>query len=161
MAVCGHRRHIAAAIRYIGRSSTDPEKSIKRAPLVTKKLPRILIVDDDPDNCANLSDILMDAGFETETAASGELALRKIQVDSNGDRPISLCLLDFKMPGMDGVELVEQLRNRIPGLPAIMITAYAGDDGVQRALAAGTSQVLSKPVDIETLLRMIDEAVNR
>ena len=121
---------------------------------------RILIVDDDEDNRANLADILSDIGFETETASCGDDALEIVyQNRPNGGSGFDLCLLDFKMPGMDGVELFQKIRTVIPKLPAIIITAYAGDDGVQRAQDAGTWKVLRKPVDIQALLGMIDEAV--
>ena len=63
------------------------------------------------------------------------------------------------MPRMDGAELYKKISAQNPGLRAIMITAYAGDDGVRRAEAAGTWRVLRKPVDIENLLGLIDEAV--
>ncbi len=120
---------------------------------------RILIVDDDPDNLTNLSDILSEKGYEIETACNGQIALAKIE-RAISDRRFDLCLLDFKMPGMDGVELIEQWQSRDPGLCAIMITAFAGDDGIQRALAAGTWKVLRKPVDMAQLLKMIDQAVS-
>lgn len=121
---------------------------------------RILIVDDDDDILANLSDILSDLGYETVTACDGQIALEKVAGSVATDNsPFDLCLLDFKMPGMDGVELLEKIHEENPKLRAIMITAYAGSDGVQRALAAGTWKVLRKPVDIEKLLGIIDEAV--
>ena len=121
---------------------------------------RILIVDDDVDILANLSDILSDLDYETVTASDGQIAMAKFDDGCRqGDGQFDLCLLDFKMPGMDGVELLEKIQSKNPGVRAIMITAYAGDDGVQRALAAGTWKVLRKPVDIKMLLGMIDESV--
>ncbi len=128
---------------------------------MSDKLHRILIVDDDVDILANLSDILGDIGYETVTASSGPKALEKIdETNVSGDCRFDLCLVDFKMPGMDGVELLELIRSKQPKLPAIMITAYAGDDGDRRALAAGTLEVMKKPVDIKALLGMIDEAIS-
>ncbi len=121
---------------------------------------RILIVDDDPDIVANLSDILTDIGHRTVTACNGSRALEQIKSNCNSDDcRFDLCLLDFKMPGMDGIELYEKIRQKIPSLRAIMITAYAGDDGVARALQAGTWRVIRKPVDVKVLLGMIDEAI--
>ena len=128
-----------------------------------KKTRRILIVDDDADTLANLADILSDEGYEIVTACDGEIALREVSgCDAFGEAgQFDLCLLDFKMPGMDGVELLQKIRAEHPKLRAIMITAYAGDDGVQRALAAGTYKVMRKPVDIDSLLELIDEAIPR
>jgi len=128
---------------------------------MSEKAYRILIVDDDEDILANLSDILSDLGYQTDTANCGEDAIGKVEhlcPDQEGCH-YDLCLLDFKMPGIDGVELYEKIRKLHPKLRAIMITAYAGDDGVQRAVEAGTWKVLRKPVDIELLLSMIREAV--
>ena len=127
---------------------------------MTGKLFRILIVDDDVDILANLSDILNDRGYQTETACSGQKALEKIETNDSLDGIcFDLCLLDFKMPGMDGVELLERIHSKQPTMPALMITAYAGEDGDRRARAAGTLEVMPKPVDINMLLGMIDEAI--
>ena len=126
-----------------------------------KKPCRILIVDDDADTLANLADILSDAGYEIVTACDGKIALEEVRICDSASKAgqFDLCLLDFKMPGMDGVELLEKIHAEHPKLRAIMITAYAGVDGVQRALAAGTWKVLRKPVDIDSLLELIDEAI--
>ncbi len=121
---------------------------------------RILIVDDDGDTLTNLSDILTDIGYETETASDGPSALQKIGKRAPHDRcRFDLCLLDFKMPGMDGAELLHELHASCPKLPAIMITAFAGEEGVQRAMDAGTWTVLSKPVNVPDLLSLIDDAL--
>lgn len=127
-----------------------------------EKTYRILIVDDDEDILANLADILSDLGYQTETANCGEDAIGKVEqfCPDQEDCFFDLCLLDFKMPGIDGVELYEKILEFSPKLRAIMITAYAGDDGVQRAVEAGTWKVLRKPVDIKLLLDMIKEAVS-
>ena len=128
---------------------------------MSDKSPRILIVDDDDDNLANLADILSEHGYNIETACDGEIALERIAtLGQQNDSRFNLCLLDFKMPGMNGVELLQKIHSSNPHLRAIMITAYAGEDGTQRALAAGTWRVLSKPIDIAILLSMIDEAVS-
>lgn len=120
---------------------------------------RILIVDDDQDILANLTDILSDIGYETETAESGPAAVEKMSKHcSSGNHQFDLCLLDFKLPGMDGVELLGKLRVSNPELRVIMITAHAGAEGIQRAVASGTWKVLRKPVDVKQLLRLIDEA---
>jgi len=116
---------------------------------------RILIVDDDPDIVANLCDILSDLGYQTDTASGSTQALALI--DSNC---YDVALLDFKMPGLDGASLCKEIRDRSSKTVAIMITAYAGCDGVQRAMDAGTSQVLRKPVDMSLLLPMIQQATS-
>lgn len=128
---------------------------------MSEKVYRILIVDDDQDILANLSDILSDLGYETDTATCGEDAIGKVErvCPNESECQYDLCLLDFKMPGIDGVELYQKILEFNPQLRAIMISAYAGDDGVQRAIEAGTWKVLRKPVDIEQLLGVIKDAV--
>lgn len=119
---------------------------------------RILIVDDDLDILANLSDILSELGYDIITAASGQQALEKLDESDEGQR-LDLCLLDFKIPGMDGVELLEKIHERRPDVPAIMVTAYAGEDGDRRAMEAGTWKVMRKPVDVRLLIGMIGQAI--
>jgi CheY-like chemotaxis protein len=121
---------------------------------------RILIVDDDLDILANLSDILSELGYDIITAASGQEALERLgDSDSDEVQRLDLCLLDFKMPGMDGVELLEKIHERRPEVPAIMVTAYAGEDGDRRAMEAGTWKVMRKPVDVRLLIGMIGQAI--
>jgi DNA-binding NtrC family response regulator len=125
-----------------------------------EKAKRILIVDDDHDILASLADILDDMGYETVTAIGGAKAISILDNPTSRETcNFDLCLLDFKMPEVDGVQLLKQIRLLHPKLRAIMITAYAGHDGAQRAIAAGSWKVIQKPVDIKMLLETIDEAV--
>lgn len=116
--------------------------------------PSILIVDDDRDIATNMSDILSDMGYQTDVANDGESALGLIRLNR-----YDVALLDFKMPGMDGAALYEEIKKLRPELVAIMVTAYAGSDGIERAETAGTWQVMRKPVNFEKLLGFIEEAV--
>ena len=129
---------------------------------MNNKIYRILIVDDDQDILANLSDILNDLGYETDTATCGEDAIGKVEqfCPNQAQCQYDLCLLDFRMPGIDGVELYQKIRQFNPKLRAIMVTAFAGDDGIKRAIEAGTWQVLRKPVDITLLLETIAAAID-
>lgn len=122
-------------------------------------LKRILIVDDDRDSLHNLSDILTDRGYAIEIAVDGSSALEKISAAATRHpEHFDLCLLDFNMPGMDGVELYRKILLQFPNLPAIMITAFRNNEETERVRAAGTWKVLHKPVDIPMLLGLIDEA---
>ncbi|TWU02457.1 response regulator [Stieleria varia] len=112
---------------------------------------RVLVVDDDRDICANIKDILDDLGYLTDTAHDGPSALNLIQQGA-----YDVALLDFKMPGMNGVELYREIKKLRPDVPAIMITAHAESAGLQQAIDAGTRHILRKPVDFACLLPMID-----
>ena len=115
---------------------------------------RVLIVDDDEDIRANFSDILDDLGFTVTTACDAEAALAQVRRAT-----FDVALLDFKMPGMDGASLYEEIKKICPSIAAIMITAWAGNDGLQRAIDAGTWDVLRKPVDIPKLLKTLEAVV--
>ncbi len=116
----------------------------------------ILIVDDDPDTCSNLADILTDLGHRVEVAHDGPSALALAR-----ERRYDVALLDLKMPGMDGLTLYRELRRVRADTVAIIVTAYAGAGTAEEALAAGAWRVLSKPVDFPRLLGLVDHAVGQ
>ena len=81
---------------------------------------KILVVDDDAELRAKLSKLLKDAGYNVEEAASGGEAISKVRLEF-----ISLVLLDYLMPEMNGMETLIELRRVSPKTKVIMITAYA------------------------------------
>lgn len=113
----------------------------------------ILIVDDDADIRSNLQDIFCDLGYRVDSAEDGHAALELVALGS-----YDVVLLDFQMPGMNGASLYREIKQLRPEIVAIMITAYAGSDGMQQALDAGTWKVLRKPVDVSKLVPMVEEA---
>jgi len=117
---------------------------------------RVLVVDDDDDTRHNVRDILEDIGYEVDLAADGAAAL-KMAASTDYD----IALLDYMMPGMNGVELYRQLHRLQPELVAIMITAFAGDDGVDAAYNSGAWKVLRKPIDVRSLIPIMDEALRQ
>ena len=117
---------------------------------------RILVVDDDPDICRNLSDILTDLGYQVDYAHDGLTALELIR-----HRPYAVALLDLKMPGMDGLTLYRQIKKQRSSTVSLLVTAFASTATVKEALAAGTWKVVSKPVDFRELLGLIDEALGQ
>ncbi len=118
--------------------------------------PRILVVDDDVDTCRNLSDILTDLGYRVTTAHDGPEALELVR-----RQPFEVALLDFKMPGMDGLTLYREIKKVRAGTVAIIVSAFASETTRQEALAAGAWQVLAKPVDFPRLLGLLEEAVEQ
>lgn len=121
-----------------------------------RKQPSILVVDDEVDTCRNLSDILTDLGYQVDVAHEGLTALAMVR-----RKPYDVALLDFKMPGMDGLTLYREIKKLRAGTVAIVVTAYAGGETKSEALAAGAWQVLSKPVDFPKLLGLVDEALGQ
>ena len=108
---------------------------------------RILIVDDDRRITRTLADILSLVGHEPVEASSGPEALEKVRT-----QPFNCVLTDVRMPDMDGVKLHRQLRQAQPGLPVILMTAYAADETIRQALDEGVVGVFEKPLDINQLL---------
>jgi CheY-like chemotaxis protein len=113
----------------------------------------ILVVDDEPDVVE-----LFRQRFRRE-ARSGYYALHfaesadgALQQLRNGIRPeLILILSDINMPGMDGLQLLQEIRRRWPHLPVMMVTAYGDDERRRQAAAAGAVDFLSKPVDFDYL----------
>ena len=110
-------------------------------------LKKVLIVDDDPDFCDVLRDFLRSKGFEVAIALSGEEALRAYMQE----KP-DVVLLDIRMPGMDGLETLRELKVLDPGANAIMVTAIEDDEFVKRAMVEGALDYITKPVDHDYLV---------
>lgn len=121
---------------------------------------RILVVDDEPDIRDIVAFILEQAGATVKVAVCAAEALNLLK-ESLPD--VLIC--DIGMPEMDGYRLMRQIRTLPPEqggtIPAIALTAYAGDVNQQKALAAGFQQHLAKPVEPEELVRAIAVLLNR
>jgi CheY-like chemotaxis protein len=117
---------------------------------------QILVVDDDPDICRNLSDIFSDLGYHVDCAHDGPAAL-----DLVAQRRYDVALLDLKMPGMDGLTLYREIKKRRAGMVSLLVTAYATAATAEEALAAGAWKVVAKPVDPRKLLSLVDEALGQ
>jgi two-component system, NtrC family, response regulator HydG len=118
--------------------------------------PSLLVVDDDVDTCHNLRDILTDLGYRVDVAHDGPSALELVR-----QYPYDVVLLDYKMPGMDGVTVYREIKKLRAGTVAIVVTAYASGATAEEALQAGAWQVLPKPVDFPKLLGLVGEALNQ
>ena len=115
----------------------------------------ILIVDDEKNYLLVLRAILEDEGYEVLTALSGQEAL-EIQKRSDLD----LILTDMKMPGMDGIELLEQVKLNDPDLPVIMMTAHGTIDKAVEAMQKGAYTYILKPFDNERLIIYAKKAIS-
>lgn len=112
----------------------------------------ILIVDDEIEVCRSLSEILIDKGYSTFFETNPQKAIRKIQ-----DYSINLVLMDIRMPEVDGIDLLKDLRARFPDLSIIIISGYATVETAVRAMKYGAMNVLPKPIKIQILCKEIEQ----
>ena len=115
----------------------------------------ILIVDDEKNYLTILSAILEDEGFEVLTALGGQEAL---EIHKTSD--LDLILTDMKMPAMDGIELLENLKSVDPDLPVIMMTAHGTVDKAVEAMQKGAYTYVLKPFDNERLIIYVTKAIS-
>ena len=116
----------------------------------------ILIVDDDPGTAAIMVTRLTARGYQTDSADNGEAALEKVRL-----RPYGLAIIDYLMPGMDGVELVRRMRELRSETVAIFLTGHTTIDVVFPAIEAGVLRVLAKPVNFQELLPIVEAYVGK
>jgi FixJ family two-component response regulator len=116
--------------------------------------PTVCVVDDDAGVLGSLRFLLETDGFAVRTFRSGAAALTAARAND-----IDCFVVDYKMPDMNGIELVSKLRNRGVLTPVILITGYPDDNIPVRAAAAGVRHVLRKPLLDESLARQIRGAI--
>jgi two-component system nitrogen regulation response regulator NtrX len=118
--------------------------------------PVVLVVDDEDDIRSSLRMILEYEGMETVEAASGEEALKNL------DRsPPEVVLLDIKMPRMDGLEVLAELRERAPDLPVIMISGHATIPDAVEATRLGAFDFMEKPLERDQVLLKLRNALEK
>jgi two-component system nitrogen regulation response regulator GlnG len=115
---------------------------------------RILIVDDEEEICENLSRLIRKEGYEPLVAPDGETALDLIKREF----PDTL-LLDIRMPGLDGMEVLRRAKKLDRDLPVIMITSHGFVKGAVDALRAGAEDYLLKPFDNAEVIRAVQRAM--
>ena len=113
---------------------------------------RVLVVDDDGSLLVGLGALLRSAGHEVVFARSGKEALGLL-------RGIEAVVTDYAMSEMNGVELIQALRQRDETLPAVLLTAHGSETVEARALKAGAYQYVTKPIDSDNLLLVVERAL--
>ena len=111
-----------------------------------KPVPNVLVVDDENVVCNSCKKILTQKGYNVDTALSGTEALSKVK--ENG---FDVVIADWKMEGMDGIEVAERIRKENPKIAVIMITGYPSVESSIRAMRTGISDYVPKPFTPEEL----------
>jgi DNA-binding NtrC family response regulator len=115
---------------------------------------RILVVDDDSDVLELLGSVLEGDGHEVSTANDGEHALMSFSAGS-----FDVVVTDVRMPGQDGFDLLDHIRDRSPSLPVILVTGKASPQGALKSVYHEAFGYVEKPFDTTYLLSLVDRAI--
>ncbi len=119
-----------------------------------KAHPRILVVEDDEEMRSLVEEILLEEGYRAVCAADSLSALI-VLLGEGAD----LLVADWKMPVIDGLQLVASARRSLPGLPVVFVSAYVSSDLRRRAIERGVFSILSKPFHRSELLAHVEAAL--
>jgi signal transduction histidine kinase len=124
-------------------------------PDVTEDI-NILLVDDENDFRQILAKRLKRRGIEVREADRGEKALQMLE-----DAPVDVVIMDVKMPGMDGIECLKQIKENYDLIEVIMLTGHADIHGGVEGIKSGAFDYLTKPIELEHLVRKIKQAFHK
>jgi DNA-binding NtrC family response regulator len=138
----------------VNTASEFPETTAQQSAESSKG--RVLIVDDEANARNALAELMDDAGYSVSTAADGRTALLQMeQIDPD------VVLTDLKMPGMDGLSLIERGRPMAPHVTFIVMTAFATIDTAVQAIKLGAESYLTKPLELDAVMAIVDRALER
>ena len=115
---------------------------------------KILVVDDEPEFCGLLSNVLTEMGYEVSTAVGGWQGLARIR-----ENPPDILFLDIKMPQMDGLECLRRIRKIKRKFVVVVMTGYGDVKSAREAMRLGADEFISKPFDLDDLRRLVNELV--
>ena len=124
---------------------------------VEKKLPCcILLVDDEANVRTVFSDVLKRAGYRVKAVENGHKAVKEVE-----EKTYNLALVDLRMPKMDGIEVLENIKKRKPEIPVIIYTGYGSVTTAVEAMRKGASDYLNKPFSPEELKLAIKKVLEQ
>lgn len=115
-------------------------------------VPKVLIVDNDHETCAYVLDVLAESGFRADVAGDAQTALERVKRKAH-----DVLLVEANLPDMDGVELFRRARRLHANIGAILVTSVRPYEKNRAAIEAGMWDVLSKPLNADRLVSMIEE----
>lgn len=107
----------------------------------------MMLVDDEERFLSTTRKLLKKKGYDLETASSGIEALEKLKTKN-----IQVVILDVKLPGMDGIATLKEIKKNYPGVEVIMLTGHATVETAVEGLKSGAADYLTKPIDIHELV---------
>jgi K+-sensing histidine kinase KdpD len=138
------------------RALTTERELTGRSKMLERSTGRILIVDDEPRMTASLRALLSEEGHQTEGALSGEEAISRMN-----KTPFDVLIVDVRMPGVGGMEVLRAARAQNPDRPVIMMTAYASLESAVGAINEGAYDYLVKPVDLTEMRLTVRRAIEK
>jgi len=121
-----------------------------------KTKPQVLVIDDDAVVGRSFDRVLSEKGYEVSTALNGEAALKDME-----STDYDVVFTDIKMPGMDGIEVTEQIKARCPWTPVVVITGYGTTENEARASVLGVSGFVRKPLTPEIIENITLKALEK
>ena len=115
---------------------------------------KLLVVDDEAEICEFLKSFFEERNYNVVIANSGEQALERIK----HDKP-NVVLLDIKMPGMDGIQTLREIKTKNPKTKVIMVTAIETRDKIEECLRLGADNYITKPLSLEYLENDVKEKI--
>jgi len=116
----------------------------------------ILLVDDELEILKSLGEILARFGYQVIAKQAAQEALASIKEGTD----IDLVITDYRMPGMDGLEFLNALRQMDPKVPVIMLTAYGAVESYLKSLSLGVFEYVNKPIKAKELGRIVQAAID-
>src|SRR5437899_12633620 len=118
----------------------------------TQPRPLLLVVDDEQPVLRVVERLAAKVGFDVVTCGSGAEAMRALM-----RKPADLAMLDLRMPDVNGLDLLRQIRAAVPSCEVILMTAYAAVDSAVEAIKLGAREYLSKPFDFDRLKQVLED----
>ncbi len=120
----------------------------------------VLVIDDDPVACDHAEIVLSQTGIHCEKALSGQEGLEMVKIRQGRGEPYKMVLVDWKMPGMDGIETSRQIRDFSGGeIPVIILTSFSWDDIAEEAMSVGVDGFVAKPLFPGTVMEQFRDAL--
>src|SRR4051812_12278777 len=120
----------------------------------------VWVVDDHAPTASAVAEIVRGLGHVPRAFASAERACAVLEQSEDGEL-CSVLVTDLRMPGMDGMALLQRFRTRAPGVSVVVITAHGSIDDAVEAMRAGALDFLTKPLDVERVESVIRNAIVR